>query len=1027
MPWFITEEIHVQWQSWETMAHFMGITPHQATSRRIAQRRNIRRATLVRRGIMMEFEHDFVKTALGQMSFVKGLGQIARSIQETANVEVIRALVNAHRFQQKYIQDHFILQKGDLKAAMERDRDRFGLVQKDQFGLETWDATVNKEQYIWQGMSNAIIMTEEIAIYTTFVGPNRTLYKNAGEIGPARINNTGPKVKAAGETQGKLDRLEPLHMVRDVPVYIARSFHVDTVGKEELLSRVRAIGEYNLMIDECPSEVAYQSSSRDISIFDEDHDDFDCITLDMAIDNCGIFDKNSSNVSGHLLRPANIYGVARDDATETMRRDLSGNFLAMPSIDGKEFMPIQFIGDIAKEFLSDESLERCAESVAAAIYRGDTQKMMDDARVIAKGARKAAENKANKGKYGSVSGKLDTALTFVGSRLAQLMGSGALFTDKTEDEAARDIRNNFLTDGEVRIVGGVDKFDLARTEDRAQAYEVLIERAKRAGNTAEVERLEEAQKAIPREDPTDAQGDEFYLRSSIEKADGALFKALMAPVETLGEQYAAPAREIAADESRNAEERAFAIRDHLHNLVEQKVPGLIFQNRAAATQFFNTRIDGYRKHIGKLQATKATEKVAPVEGEEQVSWHAPGQKLPEGWRYMHSYSERNGPVSKSRGFIPDNILGVSSFLDKHHERMSQTNQRQQQTGGRYAPGADRMGAFASLGAMNFGEQGSADTDVLQRIKDRHLQDPEGRPWEAPGRVDEVTRRFHNLSSRMKAMSESSASALVQMCAMAFLGARFNKETLKMFRRNHIRIPCGFILARPQITYRTRTIIKVQADGGCGNMFFGHSDMQIGHDTARKIGIAHYTAYMAAVIHSPKNVYVQHDAMVANYLGGHGTQFFSPESYKAFTRSNQTSPDASICCFMIPYEERDIPLFFDISGRFYTQMRSGLADQRQGSMLAFSTAPIYNDLYGFYDPIARTRAMDEPDRRQGRKHVNRIVWRGCQYNKNIVSGRFDKYRANQGHLGPAIYPGCGQVFNGKIAYLDPKCVLASTGN
>lgn len=185
--------------------------------------------------------------------------------------------------------------------------------------------------------------------------------------------------------------------------------------------------------------------------------------------------------------------------------------------------------------------------------------------------------------------------------------------------------------------------------------------------------------------------------------------------------------------------------------------------------------------------------------------------------------------------------------------------------------------------------------------------------------------------------------------------------------------------------------------------------------------------MAAVIHSPKNVYVQHDAMIANYLGGHGTQFWTPETYRSFARNNQTSPDASICCFMIPYEERDIPLFFDISGRFYTQMRSGLADQRQGSMLAFTTAPIYNEMYGFHDPLARTRAMDEPDRRQGRKHLNRIVWRGCQYNKNIVSGRFDKYRANQGHLGPAIYPGCGQVFNGKVAFLDPKRVLASTGN
>ena len=284
-----------------------------------------------------------------------------------------------------------------------------------------------------------------------------------------------------------------------------------------------------------------------------------------------------------------------------------------------------------------------------------------------------------------------------------------------------------------------------------------------------------------------------------------------------------------------------------------------------------------------------------------------------------------------------------------------------------------------------------------------------------------------MSHRLAEISDGSASALVQRCTMFFLGARFNREILKKFRRNNIRIPAGFILARLQATYRTRTIIKCLSDGGTGNMFFGHSDMQIGHDTARKIGIAHYTAYMAAVVHQPKNVYVQHDVMVCGYLGGLGTRFWTPTTYRSFARSNQTSPDASICCFIIPYEERDIPMFFDVSGRFYTQMRSGIADQRQGSELAFSTALMYNELYGFYDPLARTRSMDQPDQRHGRKHLNRIVWRGCQYNKNPISGAFDKMRVNHGHQGPSVYPGCGQVRNGKVAYLDPKRVLASTGN
>lgn len=79
----------------------MGQTPHQAASREISQRRTIRRASLVRWGLSLSFEHDFVKTALGRTSYLIGLGQIARSVQETANAEVIRALLHAHTFQQQ--------------------------------------------------------------------------------------------------------------------------------------------------------------------------------------------------------------------------------------------------------------------------------------------------------------------------------------------------------------------------------------------------------------------------------------------------------------------------------------------------------------------------------------------------------------------------------------------------------------------------------------------------------------------------------------------------------------------------------------------------------------------------------------------------------------------------------------------------------------------------------------------------------------------------------------------------------------
>lgn len=120
MPWYRTDSIHLQWAEWENNVHYMGITPHQAVSNPVTQKRTIRKADMIRRGIAAEFENDFVTTALGRTSFMASLGQMSRAVQETANVEVLRALLGCHRFQQTYIRRHGIVKEGELDLWWQR-------------------------------------------------------------------------------------------------------------------------------------------------------------------------------------------------------------------------------------------------------------------------------------------------------------------------------------------------------------------------------------------------------------------------------------------------------------------------------------------------------------------------------------------------------------------------------------------------------------------------------------------------------------------------------------------------------------------------------------------------------------------------------------------------------------------------------------------------------------------------------------------------------------------------------------------
>lgn len=55
LPWRVTDQIKLQWQEMEANPHFLGITPHQATSQIVTQRRTTREASMLRRGIAAEF------------------------------------------------------------------------------------------------------------------------------------------------------------------------------------------------------------------------------------------------------------------------------------------------------------------------------------------------------------------------------------------------------------------------------------------------------------------------------------------------------------------------------------------------------------------------------------------------------------------------------------------------------------------------------------------------------------------------------------------------------------------------------------------------------------------------------------------------------------------------------------------------------------------------------------------------------------------------------------------------------------
>lgn len=253
-----------------------------------------------------------------------------------------------------------------------------------------------------------------------------------------------------------------------------------------------------------------------------------------------------------------------------------------------------------------------------------------------------------------------------------------------------------------------------------------------------------------------------------------------------------------------------------------------------------------------------------------------------------------------------------------------------------------------------------------------------------------------------------ASDDVRKATKVYLELPFTLKTMVALVTSNVIIPMNFLLLRPHQQYATKTIIKCQQDGGCGFTFIGNSNLIMGTEAQRKMSVIHYTTHMRSVVTAPKNVYVQPDVMVVRCEGGAGCRFWTPEMYERYDAENLA---ASIIAVAVPPAERRFPSPLDTSGRFYSENKVSLTAGQRGAPLHYSTAGLYNEIYGFYKN--KDGSSDVPHVGPGRNHKNRICYQGFQCNYNPGTKDFDRKIVNKGHWGKNVYPGCKQVRQGAM--------------
>lgn len=313
-------------------------------------------------------------------------------------------------------------------------------------------------------------------------------------------------------------------------------------------------------------------------------------------------------------------------------------------------------------------------------------------------------------------------------------------------------------------------------------------------------------------------------------------------------------------------------------------------------------------------------------------------------------------------------------------------------------------------------RGTFDPAAAQR-KDQDTRTSGGAPVDerftnVEGQVDKT------IAHHIEAVSNGSHPILIKWLGAIYAGCEVHRDVLVRLATNDIWGFLGFVLFRPHATYKTRFGIKCADRGGTGYVFFGNSDMQIENEAARKVGLMHYTAYLSAVVLKPKNVYVVEDIFCERYKGGMGVEFWRPQEY--INNTNRTL--RSIICAPMPPNVRKLhDTKMDIRGRWYTEMQMRLVSKERADFPHYDSCARMNMLFRFHDKMEKDTHAN-----QGRVAVNFVCFQGMEWYPNPITGAWDDFSIEQGHMGPNVYPGCGIIRNGGLTPLaTPSYIAAGT--
>lgn len=201
--------------------------PYEAAARVLPQSKQSFSGYVVRQGLAIAMEHNFMMSAAGRENFKNQLTQLVGSIQMTNDLDVHVALLQAPSYQ-RHIEEKYYDQQRTTAQACRQYTDLFGIMQKHPNALDILIEDAKNHLKTWGSQPPTFLLCNGKLTTQLTMTPERTNYLTNGPDGQQRLAQ-GPDLPS----------------YRGLSIIHSRKFSLDTgTAPRDLMRRKVRVAEY---------------------------------------------------------------------------------------------------------------------------------------------------------------------------------------------------------------------------------------------------------------------------------------------------------------------------------------------------------------------------------------------------------------------------------------------------------------------------------------------------------------------------------------------------------------------------------------------------------------------------------------------------------------------------------------------------------------------------------------------------------------------------------------------------------------